>query len=127
MYPNIQERIGVMAQMRVDVCSRLPAHHPFQPPFIQPLQTIHVDAEGESDKAEPQSDILISSSSSQPQPTTQTSDSSVLEELANHYQGELPSFRPNLERASEIAFDEVVSESPQQHQPNSEMAINTCS
>jgi hypothetical protein len=47
MYPSIQERIGYMAQMRMDVCSRLPANHPFQPPFIQPLQTIPADAEVE--------------------------------------------------------------------------------
>jgi len=112
MYPNIQERIGVMAQMRVDVCQRLPADHPFQPPFIQPLQTIHANAEVESDQAEPQSDIPISSSSSQPQPTIQTSDPFVLEALANHYNGELPGFRPNSENASKIASDEVVSESP---------------
>jgi len=48
------------------------------------------------------------------QPSTQTSDLSVLNELANHYQGELPGFEPNLERASEIASEEVVLENPQQ-------------
>jgi hypothetical protein len=47
--------------------------------------------------------------------------------LANHYQGELPGFQPNLETASETVFDIPVSESPQQHQPNSQMASNTCS
>jgi len=63
----------------------------------------------------------------QSQPTTQTCDPSILDELANQYQGELPGFEPNLERASEIAYEEVVSEIPQQYEPNLEMASNTCS
>jgi len=42
--------------------------------------------------------------------------------LANHYKGELTGFQPNPKTVSDIP----VSESPQQHQPNSEMAINTC-
>jgi len=50
----------------------------------------------------------------------------VLDELANHYQGELLGFEPNLERASEIASDEVNLESQHQQEPNSEMATNTC-
>ena len=49
-----------------------------------------------------------------PKPTTQTSEQSVLDEQVNHYQGELPGFEPSLERASEIASDEVTLESPQQ-------------
>jgi len=110
-----------MAQMRIDVCQILPVNHPFQPPFIQPLQTIHADVEVESEQAVLESDIPVKSSSSQP--TTQSSDPSVLQESANDYQGELPSFRPN----SEITSNEVVSESPQQHEPNSQMASNTCS
>jgi len=40
--------------------------------------------------------------------------------------GELPSFEPNLERASELASDEVTSESPQQQEPDIQMAPNTC-
>lgn len=84
------------------------------------------DAEVGSEQPEPNSDIP-ESSSSQPEPSTQTSDPSFLEELTNHYQGELPGFEPNSERASEIAFDEVILESPQQHEPNSQMALNTCS
>jgi len=46
--------------------------------------------------------------------------------LANHYSGELPSFKPKSENASEIASEEVVSESPHQQEPNLKMAINTC-
>jgi len=66
------------------------------------------------------------SSSSHPKPTTQTSDQSVLVELANHYSCELPGFESNLERASEAASDEVTLESPQQQAPNLQMASNTC-
>ena len=96
-----------------------------QPPMIEPLQTIPTDAEVGSEQAMPESGIP-ETSSSQPQPSTQTSDPSVLDELANHYQGELPGFEPNLERASEIVSDEVNLESAQQQEPNLKMATNTC-
>ena len=46
--------------------------------------------------------------------------------MANHYSGELPSFKPNLENASKIASEEVVSESSHQQEPNLEIATNTC-
>jgi len=91
--------------MRLDVCARLPADHPFQPPVIEPLQSIPVDAEVVGEPAVPKSANHEESSSSHPKPTTQTSDQSVLVELANHYSGELPRFEPNLERASEAASD----------------------
>jgi len=126
MYLSILDRIAHMSQMRIDICNRLPANHLLQPPMVEPLQTIPVDAEIGSEQAEPEYDNHVSSLS-QPQPTTQTSDPSILEELANHYSDELPGFEPNLERASEIASEEVVSESPQQQEPNSQMASNTCS
>ena len=38
MYPSVLERIGEMSQMRVDVCARLPADHPLQPPMIEYIQ-----------------------------------------------------------------------------------------
>jgi hypothetical protein len=56
-------------------------------------------------------------STSYPKPTAQTFDSSVLDELVNHCSGELLGFEQNIERASEIASDEAVSEIPQQQQP----------
>lgn len=34
MNPNVLERIVDMAQMRIDVCQRLPVDHPLQPPMI---------------------------------------------------------------------------------------------
>ena len=38
----------------------------------------------------------------------------------------MPGFKLNSEKASEIAPDRVVSESPQHQQPNSQIARNTC-
>lgn len=40
-----------MTQMGINVCQKLPANHSLQPPFIRPLQTIHVDAQFESEQA----------------------------------------------------------------------------
>jgi len=126
MYPSVLDRICEMSQMRLDVCGRLPADHPFQPLVIEPLQSIPVDAEVVGEPAVPESASPEESSSSHPKPTTQTSDQTILDELANHYSGELPGFEPNLEKASELAYDEVILENPQQQEPNSEMATNTC-
>ena len=92
--------------------------------MIEPLQTIPADAEVRCEQAKPESGIP-ETSSSQPQPSTQTFEPSVLDELSNHYQGELPRFELNLERVFEIASDEVILESPQQQEPNSEMVTNT--
>jgi len=45
MYPYVEERIHDMQQRRINVCVRLPINHPLQPPMIEPLQSIPVDAE----------------------------------------------------------------------------------
>ena len=126
MYPSVLERIGEISQMRLDVCARLPTDHPFQPLVIEPLQSIPVDAKVVGEPAVHESANHEESSLSHPKPTTQTSNPSVLVELVNHYSGELLGFEPNLERASEAASDEVTLESPQQQEPNSEIATNTC-
>jgi len=112
--------------MRLNVCVRLPDDHHFQPPVIEPLQSIPADAEVASEPTVPESANHVESSSSYSKPTTQTSDQSILVELANHYSGELPGFKPNLERASEVASDEVTLESPQQQAANLQIASNTC-
>jgi len=112
MYPSVLDRIGEMSQMRLAVCARLPVDHPFQPPVIEPLQSIPVDAEVVGKPAVPKSANHEESSSSHPKPSTQTFHQSVLDELANHYSGELPGFEPNLEKAYELAFDEVILENP---------------
>jgi len=106
MYPFVLNRIADLNQIRVDICNKLPANHPMQPPMIEPLQTIPTDAEFVNAQAVLEPNIP-ETSSSQPQPSIQTCMS-------------------NLEIASELAFDEVTLESPQQQEPNSEMATNTC-
>jgi hypothetical protein len=45
MIPIVDQRIGNMSEMRNKVCERLPSNHPFQPPMIQPLNVVPVDAE----------------------------------------------------------------------------------
>jgi len=37
--------------MRVDICAKLPADHPLQPPIIDCLQSIPADAEGADEPA----------------------------------------------------------------------------
>ena len=61
MYPIVLERIGNMAQMRIDVCQNLPANHPLQPPFIQPLQTISPDVQFKEVQNEQASNNVTSS------------------------------------------------------------------
>ena len=43
VYPTILQSIWEMSQKRVDICNRLPADHPFQPPVVEPLNMIAVD------------------------------------------------------------------------------------
>jgi len=40
VYQDILKSIGELSQRRIDVCNRLPADHPFQPPIIKPLNMI---------------------------------------------------------------------------------------
>ena len=118
--PAILEIIGEMSQMRVDVCKGLPANHLFQHPMIEPLQSIPADAEVIGDQTRPESanhEVSLSPS----KPTTPASDPFVIQDLINHYSGELPSFEPNLQKASEIASGEITSESPQQQEPDLQM------
>ena len=72
MYPFVLNRIADLSQMRIDVCNKLSANHPLQPPMVEPLQTILADAKVGCEQAEPESGIP-ETSSSQPQPSTQTS------------------------------------------------------
>jgi len=43
----------------------------------------------------------------------------------NHYSGELPGYESNIKKASDIAFDDVITETPHQRTPNQEMASST--
>jgi len=117
-----------MQQRRIDACKNLPADHPLQPPMIEPIQYIPVDAEGAADYTGPDS-ANINVSSSHPncltqttQTTIQTSEPLIIQNLVNHYSGELLENESNQEKASNIASNEVMNEIPQQHEHNQEMA-----
>jgi len=111
LVPYVQERINNLIQRHIDVGQRLPEGHWGRPDFLNLIQSITHDSDipTTSTLTDPQS---------QPKLATQSSDPSILEELANHYSSELPSFKPN----SKIAFEEVVSH---QQEPNSKIATNT--
>jgi len=113
MYPFVEERIHDMQQRRINACVRLPADYPPQPPMIEPLQSIPADVEVVGDQTGPKS-ANHEVSVSLPKPTTQTFEPSVLDNLVNHYSRELPGYETSLEKASELASDEVISECPQQ-------------
>jgi len=125
MYPSVEERIHDMQQRRINACVRLPADHPLQPLMIEPIQFVAADAEGVDDHTGSESaniDVSLSPS----QTTTKTNEPSIIQGLINHYSGELPGYETNLERASDLAFDEVMTESPQQQALNSETTSLTC-
>ena len=116
-----------MQQRRINACVRLPTDHPLQPPMIEPIQFVPADAadaEGVNDHTRSKS-VNIDVSLSPTKTTTETHEPSVIQGMINHYSGELPDNKTNLERASDLASDEVMVESPQQQTPNSEMASLT--
>jgi len=127
MYPFVEERLIYMQQRRIDVCKILPVDHPLQPPMINPIQFVPADAEGVDDHTGTNiANIDVSSSQPiSPNQTTQTSDPSIIQNLVNHYSGELPGYESKLEKAADIASDEVMTESPHQQTPNQEMASST--
>jgi len=84
MVPSVQERIDKVIQRHIDVGQRLPEGHWGRPDSLNPIQSIALD-----------SDIPTTSTSNEPQPSTQTCE-------------------PNLEKVSELVSDEVTLESPQQ-------------
>jgi len=43
VYLAVLKSIGEMSQKRVDICNKLPADHPFQPPTIEPLNVAPAD------------------------------------------------------------------------------------
>ena len=90
-----------MFQIRVDLCAKLPADHPFQPPVVEPLNIAPTDATTIGDQAGSESANLVETS------------------------GELPSVESELEKASEATSGEVASESPQQQTPNLQTASTT--
>jgi len=97
---------------------------------IEPNQSILADAEGADDHTGTDcANINVSSphptSPTQTTPTTETYEPSIIHNLVDHYSGELPEYESNLEKASDIASDEVMTESPQQHEPIQDMTSTT--
>ena len=124
MYSSVEERLIDMKQKKIDVCNNLPADHPLQPPMIDPIQFVPVDVEGVDDHTGTNI-AIIDVSSSQTTQTTQISEPSIIQNLVDHYSGELPEYETNQDKASNVAYDEVMTKSPQQHEPNQEMASST--
>jgi len=105
MYSSIKERLIGLQQRRIDACIHLPANHPLQPPMIDHIQSIPADAEGAvyCIGTNPANINVSSSTPNSPtQTTTQTSEPSIIQNLENHYSGELPKYETNQERASDI-------------------------
>jgi len=105
LVPSVLERIDNLIQRHIDIGQRLPEGHWARPDFLNLIQSIA-----------PDSDIPTTSTSTKPQPSN-INDVSVIDQLSDHYKGELPSFVVNSEKASEITYEEVVLENPQQQQP----------
>lgn len=56
IYTTILNKIGEMSEIRNQVCERLPADHPFQPPMVKPFSFVPADAEVVSEQAVPEPD-----------------------------------------------------------------------
>jgi len=52
VYSAVLKSIWEMSQMRVDICNKLAANHPLQPPIVEPLNVATIDAEGSNEPAE---------------------------------------------------------------------------
>jgi len=87
--------------------------------MIEPLQSIPANAEVVGDQTRHES-VNHEVSISLPTPTTQTSKPYVLDNLVNHYSRELPGYETNIEKVSDLASDEVISESSQQQNQSME-------
>jgi len=116
VYLVVLKSIGEISQMRVDLCNKLPTDHPLQPPIIEPLNVAPTDTYTSTSTHSNQP------SNSQPKSPTKTTEPNVLDQLVSHYFGELPEVASELHKASEVAFDEVTSESPQHQSPEPQIA-----
>jgi len=150
LYLSVLNRIGEMSQIRVDICAKLPADHPLQPPVVEPLNVAPADAEGFDEPAESvsantstssqsnlptivepinfaqtETETIVEPSEPQPKSPTKHSEPNVLDQLVSHYSGELPEVESELHKASEVASDEVASECPQQQTTEPQTAPTT--
>jgi len=98
LYPSIEERLIGLQQRRIDACIHLPADHPLQPHMIEPIQSLPADAEGADDHTGSDIaniDVSSSKDNSPTQTTIETSESSIIQNLVDHYSGELPEYESN--------------------------------
>jgi len=115
MYPSVEERLIGLKQRRIDACIHLPVDHPLQPPMIEPIQSFPSDAEGVDDHTGTNiANIDVSSSKPNSpiqttQTSTETSEPSIIQNLVNHYSGELSEYESNQDKSSNIASDEVMT------------------
>jgi len=115
MYPSVVERLIGLQQRRIDACIHLLADHPLQPPMIEPIQSFPTDAEGTDDHTRTyiaNMDVSSSKPNSLIQTTqtsTKTSEPSIIQNLIDHYSGELPEYESNQDKVSDIASDEVMT------------------
>ena len=117
VYLVVLKSIGEISQMRVDLCNKLPTDHPLQPPIIEPLNVAPTDTYTSTSTHSNQP------SNSQPKSPTKTTEPNVLDQLVSHYFGELPEVASELQKAFEVASDEVASESLQQQQTEPQIAL----
>jgi len=123
VYTTALKSIREMSQMRVDICNKLPADHPFQPPVVEPLNIALADAEGSDEPARSASATTTTSSqsnqptlvkplnfaqtqietyepfNSQPKSPIKQFEPNVLDQLVSHYYGELPEVKSELQKA----------------------------
>jgi len=97
-----------------------------QPPMIDPIQSIPASAEGASDLVGTELAIIDESIPSPDSPiqssvNTNLDEQSILPNLESHYLGELPRYVSNSQTTSDMASDEVMTDSPHQQQPNQEI------
>ncbi len=104
MYPSVEERLIGLQQRRINACIHILADHPLQPLVIEAIQSIPADAQSVDDHIGTKSaNINVSSphptSPTQTTPTTETSEPSIIQNLVDHYSGELPEYELNLEKS----------------------------
>ncbi|RHN51473.1 hypothetical protein MtrunA17_Chr6g0468941 [Medicago truncatula] len=97
---NIDERTISLSERRIEVCKRLSADHPFEPPIIQTLNVIQPSSE--PSPSQPSSNI--------PQPSSP----STLFSLEKHLGGEMS---VTLQKASKIVPKKIVLENQQPPSP----------
>ena len=117
VYESVVASIANLQQIRIDKCKNLPANHPLQPPTIEAIQSIPASAEGASDLAGTDLEIVNEPIATPNSPNNQIPEQDVFSNLESHYSGELPEYQQQM--TSDITSDEVVMiENPPQQHPN---------